>query len=416
MPGSVAALKKENNILKAQLSSMSDEVARLKELIQRHSDRSEEVLPSEEGAQCVEFLSKKYDDFHLFSGMAKDELQRLSAKLEELKAMVDIIGNAIDEFQEHSFQYNVKIVGVPERLQDESAASISKLCLNILKKRELTYRCNVNLIERSIERFGISSSLFAKCHECGMEEFMATGEHDGDQETPRTIRGKDINRRIVYAAFEMGNGREGVAKLCGILNMPFNISIDTWYNHEEILHAAHDKVTKEQLKANENEAKQVAIDGGTSRNDNSFLLLISVTFDCTWSKRSITANHCAGLACKDKPHHLDAVFKEPLLKIYERLRMVANAAALHFSCGATKKHSVMREAGLVVGHHTNRASERRDSGRVKQAVARVQEKHKKYRLARKQARVKEEELRVRREGMTYEAGSFNDIATLREPQ
>lgn len=84
MPGSFAALKKENNILKAQLSSMSDEVARLKELIQRHSGRSEEVLPSEEGAQCVEFLSKKYDDFHLFSGMAKDELQRLSTKLEEL--------------------------------------------------------------------------------------------------------------------------------------------------------------------------------------------------------------------------------------------------------------------------------------------------------------------------------------------
>ncbi|XP_022796417.1 uncharacterized protein LOC111334865 [Stylophora pistillata] len=97
---------------------------------------------------------------------------------------------------------------------------------------------NVKLIERSIERFGISSSLFAKCHECGMEEFMATGEHDGDQETPRTIQGKDINRRVVYAAFEMGIGREGVAKLCEILNMLFSISIDTWYNHEEILHAA----------------------------------------------------------------------------------------------------------------------------------------------------------------------------------
>ena len=36
---SVTALKKENNTLKAQLSSMSDEIAKLKELIQRHSDR-----------------------------------------------------------------------------------------------------------------------------------------------------------------------------------------------------------------------------------------------------------------------------------------------------------------------------------------------------------------------------------------
>ena len=133
MPESVAVLKKENNALKAQLSSMTDEIAKLKELIQRRSD-SGTVLPSEEGAHCVEFVSKKYDDLHLFSRMAKDELQRLSTKLEELKAKVDTVGNAIDEIQEYSFQYNVKIVGVPERLQDESAASISKLCLNIFKE------------------------------------------------------------------------------------------------------------------------------------------------------------------------------------------------------------------------------------------------------------------------------------------
>ncbi|PFX17994.1 hypothetical protein AWC38_SpisGene17659 [Stylophora pistillata] len=225
----------------------------------------------------------------------------------------------------------------------------------------------------------------------------------------RTIQGKDINRRVVCAAFEMGIGREGVAKLCEILNMPFSISIDTWYNHEEILHAAHNKVTKEQLKANANEVKQVAIDEGTSRNDKSSIVDIPVTFDCTWSKKGLTANHCVGSACKDKPHHLDAVFEEPLLKICERLR----GPALLQSCGATKKHDVVREAGLAVGQHTNRASKRRDSGRVKQAVERVQEKHKKYRLARKQAKAKEEELQVRREGTTYEAGGFNDIAPVR---
>jgi len=32
------------------------------------------------------------------------------------------------------YSYNVKIVGVHERLQDESAVSISKLCLNIFKE------------------------------------------------------------------------------------------------------------------------------------------------------------------------------------------------------------------------------------------------------------------------------------------
>ena len=86
MPESVTVLKKENNTLKAQLSSMLDEIAKLKESIQRHSD-SGTVLLSEEGVHCVEFVSKKYDDLHLFRGMAKDKLQRLSAKLEELEVI-----------------------------------------------------------------------------------------------------------------------------------------------------------------------------------------------------------------------------------------------------------------------------------------------------------------------------------------
>ena len=111
----------------------TNEIAKLKELIQWQSD-SFTVLPSKEGAKCVEFLSKKNDNLHLFSGMAKAELQRLSTKLEELKAKVDTVRSAIKEIQGFSFQYNVKIVGVPERLQDKSTASISKLCLNILKE------------------------------------------------------------------------------------------------------------------------------------------------------------------------------------------------------------------------------------------------------------------------------------------
>lgn len=92
---------------------MLDKIAKLKELIQRYSD-SGTILTSKEGSHCVEFLSNKYKDLHLFRGTAKDKLQWLSTKLKELKVKVDTIGNAIDEIQESSFQYNVKTVGVPK--------------------------------------------------------------------------------------------------------------------------------------------------------------------------------------------------------------------------------------------------------------------------------------------------------------
>ena len=47
---------------------------------------------------------------------------------------MDAITNAIDEFQEYSFQYNVKIVGVPEVCSDEAASTTSKLCVKLFKE------------------------------------------------------------------------------------------------------------------------------------------------------------------------------------------------------------------------------------------------------------------------------------------
>lgn len=48
-------------------------------------------------------------------------------------------------------------------------------------------------------------------------------------------QGKDINRRIVYVSYEMGVGKEGIAKLCEVLNIPFTMSKLTWYSHEDVL-------------------------------------------------------------------------------------------------------------------------------------------------------------------------------------
>ena len=45
----------------------------------------------------------------------------------------------------------------------------------------------------------------------------------------------------------MGLGKESIFKLCEKLNMPFSISISTWYDHEEVQSKAHEEVVQEQL-------------------------------------------------------------------------------------------------------------------------------------------------------------------------
>jgi len=63
-----------------------------------------------------------------------------------------------------------------------------------------------------------------------------------------------LNERIVYGAFEMGVGKEGISKLGEMLNKPFSMSLSTWYDHEELLSKAHNEIVQEQLTLNKAEA------------------------------------------------------------------------------------------------------------------------------------------------------------------
>ena len=564
---------------------------------------------------------------------------------------------------------------------------------------------HLELREISTSRFGLSSSLYAVCDDCGLSEFLATGDHNPSDNAPRTVQGKDLNRRVVYAAIEMGIGREDVSKFCEILNMPFSLSKDTWHSHEDALLQAHTEVVQVELEKNRREARKLAVtEEGISAGDEDTVVNIPVSFDGTWSRRGYTANHgigfvisaatgkvldyeviskvcntciqkksslnehdfeqwaenhtclgsfggssasmemesakrlwgrsqdysirykfmisdgdsksysaiwnyygacdtcnqyeslestseeyktwkasedyvkwenehldgsvdcnrvikldCIGhvqkrlgkalyefqrtalkledgkpvkgrqgrltktaiekmkrsygkairnnvnkdinsveerdaavqvmqteimaglyhslklpnkerhkycpnnswcrykkkIPCPDKPHHLDPVFEKYLHPIYERLSdpallsrclpgftqnanesinslvwircpkhkwhgrkriLLATASAtLQFSAGATAKHEVMARAGLAVGGHTRKESTRRDSERIKKAEKRIQDQHKKYRVARRQAKQRDEEQRRQKEGTTYSAGAFNELTVTTAP-
>ena len=115
-------------------------------------------------------------------------------------------------------------------------------------------------MESESDRFGLSSSLYAACDSCGMKEFLVTGYHNATDTVPRSIQEKDINRRIVYASYEMGVGKEGISKLCEILNMPFSMSKLTWYNHEDVLFESHKDVVLAMLENNREEARKIALE------------------------------------------------------------------------------------------------------------------------------------------------------------
>ena len=134
---------------------------------------------------------------------------------------------------------------------------------------------HLELREISTSRFGLSSSLYAVCDDCGLSEFLATGDHNPSDNAPRTVQGKDLNRRVVYAAIEMGNGREDVSKFCEILNVPFSLSKDTWHSHEDALLQAHTEVVQVELEKNRREARKLAMtEEGISAGDEDTVVNI----------------------------------------------------------------------------------------------------------------------------------------------
>ena len=70
----------------------------------------------------------------------------------------------------------------------------------------------------------------------------------------------------------------------------------------------------------------------------------------------------------------------------------------------------MVRAGLAVGAHTRKESSRSDSGQINKVEKRIQDQHKKYRVAHRQAKQRDEEQRRQKEGTTY-----NELTVATEP-
>ena len=62
-----------------------------------------------------------------------NQLKALSRGLNELSVEATRVGNAIDEVEEYSYQFNVKIIDLPEK-RSETAAETSALCVKLFQE------------------------------------------------------------------------------------------------------------------------------------------------------------------------------------------------------------------------------------------------------------------------------------------
>ena len=129
----IKSLKKENDDLKAQTESIMEELKKAKDLVNSKEGDHICSTSNKETLKSVEYLSKEYDDQKRFTQAVKQQISRLETRVTEIAVKLDSLSNSIDEVQQYSYQYNIKLMGIPEIKANESATETSVLCERIFK-------------------------------------------------------------------------------------------------------------------------------------------------------------------------------------------------------------------------------------------------------------------------------------------
>ena len=124
------ALRNENEQVKRQLEELRREFESIKSKMEEQRDScTATVIPPD--TQDVQFLSDSYDALVQSKTSIEEDLGRFSLRLDLLGKNVHRIDKAIDDMLHYSYQYNLKIVGVPLVNKNESAEDTANLCLKL---------------------------------------------------------------------------------------------------------------------------------------------------------------------------------------------------------------------------------------------------------------------------------------------
>ena len=134
MPGT-DKLRKENQSLrneiadlKAKLQKISENLAKTEE---QHGRRPDEREMSPGRVRSVEFVSQQYDVLSKFKVEAERQIKELAVKVNEISNLCDRITKSIEASEAYSYQFNLKIVGLPTVAERESPQQTANICLKL---------------------------------------------------------------------------------------------------------------------------------------------------------------------------------------------------------------------------------------------------------------------------------------------
>ena len=132
-PDQMKSLKKDNDNLKKQLENARKDIKRLEERVevQEHASKECNGGPSREVQLETE---RSLSWLHESESDIQSELRAISKRLDDIEEGLGELEGAVEEFQQYSYSFNIKILGVPELSDREKAEDTNNLCVNLFNK------------------------------------------------------------------------------------------------------------------------------------------------------------------------------------------------------------------------------------------------------------------------------------------
>lgn len=128
-------LRKENQSLRNEIADLKEKMQKISENLstmeEQHGRRRVERELSPGRVHAVEFVSQQYDVLTKFKEEAERQIQELAARVDEISTLCDRITKSVEASEAYSYQFNLKIVGVPTVAERETPQQTANICLKL---------------------------------------------------------------------------------------------------------------------------------------------------------------------------------------------------------------------------------------------------------------------------------------------
>ena len=125
-------LREEIEELQGNLKQITADISKKNEsLIEQDGRHASQSTKSTDKDKSLEFISAQNDDLILFKNNRMKELKHINQQVNIISKKCEVIANAVEQIEDYSYQYNIKITGMPQQNPNESAEEITSMCLKL---------------------------------------------------------------------------------------------------------------------------------------------------------------------------------------------------------------------------------------------------------------------------------------------